>query len=530
MLSKRTDIETLAKSLDAVDPSTLSKLGEDNVTALQTLSSRMSSVLDGTSDDNWSDDVKTGVVEVQDKILSFIQQEITTSQYIAGGEGPVNNLKTVTKDYCSKYFDYQYEMNKNVDKYEREDGEIKKNSNGDNIISQEWLEHQSRISAYESSIPALAAECDRVLQATKNYFLNYNFEEHKETGVFEAGSADITFDFSDYFNGLAEVVLDEWVGETETTQYMIDENGNLVEITEKNMEDAEAAIAAGDPLAEVTEGDHTTTFDDGTKMNGHRKITTQYVCLDGELGYTDGVDQFVAQTIKEEGKIITPKGQTYDYVTLQEFDNDQGVLKHSEADVTDEDGNAIYSNDKDRLGWYQNFYCSDVREYRDVTELGNDVTVTMSTIYDGDFTNSYSYSYHKDDPSCGTYQREDGVVYTYYRDEEGKLHETESTPTKKTNPDGSPVMSEPTDSIIDEGQKQTVIVTNNVTGERIEIPYNSGSNLDRAKIMEQMDLARLSCGYNSEYDTGRSVTWLQESGEFTLENGGQSFSFVIENN
>lgn len=472
-LVKNTEIVELNKELSSVNPGTLTTLGTNNAGYLTVFSSRINSVINSSSDDAWADSVKGGITESIAAITGEINNTINAANFVSGAAAPVNNLKTACDTYVKKYGEYYslVDARRWISKYISV-GEPDENGVYKQEINPKYAENEQKIEAYEESIPLLESEALRLKQAVTDYFSACNFETMQMDASFDVNSTDIQFDFSDYFDGLMEVTLEEWITRDESIE--IDENGHIIQ---------------------TIQGEVVESLAGGCTFKGEKGITYTYDDINHD-GVIDENDRKIAEEVVRNGYFTTPEGITYGLAS-SELSDENGVVK-IDIKLTDADGNDVFSSETNRDWIFFDGFGANNSSYTKVEKTGNEVTVTTTNVSEcagGERSSEHSFSYNVDDPTCGTCVGEDGAVYKYYRDDQGRLHQTSSRPDKnKTNSDGTPVMTEEKDVIIDESATQTVILKNNETGEVTSFPFNPNSQLDRARAQGLVDGARNDCG------------------------------------
>ena len=199
-LEKNQILFDLNDKIVKADTSSLNSLGNDNKSNLEILSNRIGGVLDGAGDDNWADEVKSGITSSIEKIKSNISKGIAASEFISGAVNPINNLKEVCKNYVEQFNAYS-NLNEPY-MYEQDNGADKLNSSGNKIVSSDYLEWAKKIESYESGIPQIEENALNVYEAVKNYFAAIDLNTNTlDSSIYAEGSASITFDFVNYFNG-----------------------------------------------------------------------------------------------------------------------------------------------------------------------------------------------------------------------------------------------------------------------------------------------------------------------------------------
>lgn len=197
-MERDTKIDELNNVIKTVDSSTLTTLSETNSSALEIFLSRITTVTDSTSDDNWADAVKTGITSAITKIKSSIEKVITSCTYIANAKTLIDNLKKLCNDYVTEYNDYENmgPAPKEYNEYTDEKGEKHKERNKD------YDDYMNRKNAFEAALPQLAAEVHRVEIAVNNYFKAVDLTKNEIDGnVFATGSESIQFNYDEFFDG-----------------------------------------------------------------------------------------------------------------------------------------------------------------------------------------------------------------------------------------------------------------------------------------------------------------------------------------
>lgn len=392
-LTKNEDVYKMQAQLNSIDVSSLTNLADSDRGKLEVLSSRIGGSLDNVSTDNWTDDVKSGVANAASQIQEYISKGITATDFIAGAVGPVSNLQKICNEYVEKYDSYLKEKDRDVRKYETENGTYKLNSSGSRIINNDYLNWKKLLEAYEKTIPLVEADAIRIKQAVINYFSAIDLTTNTlNSSIYTEGSADISADFSSYFNGFLEVTLDEWVGET-TTDYSIDDEGHIVE---------------------RIEGDHTTQYEDGSHIDTHRTEENTYNDINGD-GQVDEEDELIYRKVHDEGTFTDADGNVYGYIGDRE--EDQIGLVRNEVTLTDqESGDEVYHLDEERVA--ANVTQTEIREneYNTVETTEETTTETRTIESEGVVTSNVTITTSNSDPACGTLETDDGRIITVYRD------------------------------------------------------------------------------------------------------------------
>lgn len=483
-LTKNEYIYTMQAQLSSIDVSSLTNLADSDKGSLEVLLGRISGSLDNVSIDNWADDVKNGVVTAASQIQEYIGKGIAATDFIAGACGPVSNLQSICNQYVEKYDDYLTEKYKDVKKYETENGTYKLNSSGDKIVSNKYIQWQQLLDAYEKTIPLIEADAIRIKTAVANYFSAVDLTTNTiDSSIYTEGSADISMDFSTYFNGFMNVTLDEWVGET-TTEYSIDNEGHIIE---------------------KIEGEHTTQFEDGSHIDTHRTEKNTYDDINGD-GEVDEKDELIYTSVHDEGTFTDAEGNVYGYIGDRE--EDQIGLVSNEVTLTDQDsGEEVYHDEENR-----EYADEDTRVGMDVLEYSEEETEGDKTTYTWNSTSSiegetisadnYSITMNNEPPGTGVYVDND-VKTEYYRNSDGQLCEVRSR--------NGQTLSEQT---VDETQIRTFKIERD--GEVIaEYQVNPNSGLDVARMRYDIDQARAEAGYSSEsFDAQNIAFGMVNSGEY----------------
>ena len=483
-LTKNEEIYTLNNKLESVDASSFTTLGNNNRDCLEVLSSRIGGVLDSSSDDTWCDEVKNAVSSAISIIRGYIGRGQVASDFISGATEPVTNLKAACDQYCTAFDEYESFLAKPIPSYYEQDeyGNDKLNDYGAKIVSRDYIDWEIRKSAYFQSLLELEAQALEIKQAVTNYFDAIDLTTNTiDSNIFKAGSADLTFNFSDYFNGVLTTSYADWVSDPDRS-YEFDDDGNIIE---------------------KVEGDYHREYTDGTIADTHRTEQNTY-SDENSNSEVDDEDRLIDQVVHEEGT-ITVGDDTYD-ITIDEHSDEIGLVSR-EVEVSDQKtGDAVYTSDEEREAAYVDSFGLNVVEMTTNEETQTETrTSRVATYVAGDqvYTEGYSFSQNKEDPTCGTVIEEDGTVYTYYRDDSGVLHETETYKDKNNNEVSD-------DRIVDESNSQTFTMRDNSTGEIVSTySVNPDSRLDRARMVYDTDTARTECGYGTGYETGLGVTQLE---------------------
>ncbi len=510
-LVKNQEIYQLNTQLEGVNPNTLSELGQRDSDSLEILSNRIGGVLDGSSDDNWADNVKSGVTTAIGQIQEYINSGKAATNLIIGACGPVTNLQTICNLYVQRYDEYIETKNKEVEKYEKEGGEYKLNSSGNKIVSNDYVRWQQKIEAYEKTIPKIESDAIRIRDAVKKYFAAVDLTTNTiNPEIYTEGSADLSIDYTEYFNGLMAITLDEWVGET-TTEYTHDDEGHIIE---------------------KIEGDHTTQYEDGSHIDAHRTEERTYNDIN-EDGVVDETDELIYTKVHEEGTFTDADNNVYGYVGDRE--DDQIGLVHNEVTLTDQDsGDEVYHLEENRefvgedptTGFDTIEYSTEEREGGKTSQAWR-----SSSSIEGETIREEEYEFSFNSDGTGEYVASNGARTRYYRDSAGVLHQEFTGVDKHGNP------KKPVDYVVNEDEYvvKTFRVIRN--GEVIEeYPVRVGNTLDEARMRYDIECARADCDVsggtiNSLDEVNRLTDPSREgpmSGSIAVVNGNGDEGYVWE--
>lgn len=500
-ITRNDRIVTLKDSFAEIDIDSLSMLGKENVSTLDVLSSRISGSLSGTSDDNWSDEIKTQLNQSTEKIDKIVKEAIKSTEFIEGAVGPLNNLKTVCNEYIEKFDDYDALINKDVEQYLKDEkGAYVLDANKNKIESEDYINWQQEIKAYEESIPLLEEEVLTIENSVKNYFAAVDFNTNViDSNIYAQGSSDITFNFSDYFNGKLKTTKEEYV-ETHESVEIDEETGNIV-LKEEYKVNKE--------------------FEDGSTLKGDRTVDQVYEDTDENEKLDKEKDILIEENIHEEGELTTPDGDVYDYEHNEK--NDQLGLVHQDTTLKDQETEeTVYEQEEDRTSAYETSSEIKVNETNRTTKEkgttteehvivesnGKDTVETVTTVTTID-----------DDPDCGVVpDPETGETTTVYRDEDGNLrYKTEYV-------DGNGNTQLLGDYDIPEEIKTLTITYPD--GSTKEMEVNPNNPIDQQKIYQEMQEARGNEGCNPSEPFGQFLEGLLVDGSSTA--GTFEYEFTLE--
>lgn len=497
---KDTEIYELNEKIKDLDTSTLTTLAGTNTNVLDIFKSRMSTVIDSSSDDSWKDDVKVGIDSTISKIVDSIDDVIKSCTYVENAKDLIDNLKTVCNQYVTEYDKYESmgdPPNPTIDV-------PNKNGYKQSKTNPDYTDYIARKKAFEEALPMLASEVHRIEKAIKNYFMAIDLSNNViDESIYVAGSGDIQYDYQQYFDKRMEVVFDDWSSPpTVTEEY--DPDSQSVEVHE--------------------EGEHKEEFDNGAKIETYREEDTTYSDDDSNGKLSDG-DTETNKKITEEGTFTTEEGKELAYTHNEETD----VLGTVHADNTftdNEVGDTVCQREENRLTAYRDsFEIQHVNE-EEVVEQNDTTTVTRTSRYsagDNSGESIYSYSENNSDSECGVYVTEDGTRYEYYRNDDGVLYEKETTIT--TDKDGNTV-----ERVWSDAPHETQYATINITvnGQESEkyppIRVDVNSQKDYAKVRALMEDSAVDCQYTGDILTGAFYL----SGEYSINGAGQEISFSFD--
>jgi len=402
-LTKNENLYTLKDKIKDLDPSTLTTLGQTDYDAIDILSSRMTGVFDGASDDGWHDKVRTGITTGMTTLKSYFDEEKKSAEFIKGAVTPITNMKSIVLQYVDEFDKYAAIADKKPTMYEQENGQDKIYEDGRKRVSQEYLSWSKSVDAYETAIPKLEAEAERLVKAVKNYFAAIDLTTHTiDSSVYAEGDGDIKIDYTQILAQIKDIPDDQYVKKHDT-EFTTDDEGHIVSKDEYEVH---------------------VEFEDGSKYDGEKTVEQTYNDINGD-GKIDETDELIYTKVHEEGTYTDTEGNEYGY--LHDEESDQIGLVHSHTVVTDKDTNEVVGEEEtDRVAAYPDTTTgSEVTEVNETVNDGETTTETRTTTNaapDGRvFTHETNVTRQNDDPQCGFTAGDDGTGWIVSRNDEGKL-------------------------------------------------------------------------------------------------------------
>lgn len=315
-LTKNTDIYDWKKTLDSCTPSTLSSLASEDSSTLGIFSSRLGGVLDGTSDDNWSDKITGKVSESITTIQGYVTKVTNSCSFISGAESIVTNLKTACESYVKEYDNYSA-MGSQPSMYEKNaDGSDKLNSSGHKIVSSDYLDWKRKMEAFEEGIPKLEEQAKRIHDSVANYFSAIDLTTNTIDGsIYSSDSSKITFNFADYLSGVMGISLEEWA--SKESEFYVDEDGNLV--------------------GKDIYYQYHCEYADGSDFLGTKTEEVKVQDINGD-GVIDENDLLIYKKVHLDGEFTAPDGTVYKMTSDTVFD---GNITKVEAEYVAPDDTRI---------------------------------------------------------------------------------------------------------------------------------------------------------------------------------------------
>ncbi len=488
-LTKNEELFTLKDKIKDLDPSTLTTLAQVDADALDIFSSRMTGVFDGTSDDGWHDKVRTGITTGMSYIKSYIEEEKKSTDFIKGAVGPINNMKSIVTKYCEEFDKYAAIADKAPTKYEQENGQDKIFDDGRKHVSQDYLAWSRQVDAYESAIPTLEAEAERLVEAVKNYFKAIDLTTHTmDSSVYAAGDGDIKIKYEEILRQISEIPDDEYVKKHDT-EFTVDDQGHIVSKDEYEVH---------------------VEFDDGSKYDGERTVEQTYDDINGD-GKVDETDELIYTTVHEEGTYTDAEGNEYGY--LHDEESDQIGIVHSHTVLTDKETEEVVREEEtDRVAAYTDAVGSDTVETNETVNDGETTTetrTTTTTAGDQEYKEEVVIQTNNDAPETGTVKRDDDTTVTVYRDPEtGKLMSQESYVDKH----GETVKETPTE-IKEETRTLTITYPD---GKTEQMTVNPNNPIDEQRIMNKLNDARAQYYTSGSQPLGLNYIDLLTDGETSI--------------
>lgn len=184
---KNEKLYEIAKSLESVEPSTLSDFGQNYVDNLTILGNRISSIMSGSSDDTWDDKVKDQINKALESIGKSIEDEKKSAEVIKGAYDILAKVKLTVADYVVSYDEFKAHCDKKpkteTETYTGKDG--KEHTRYTTEFS-EWLKQDVIL---KKAVPELEKQADTWVEQIKSYFAAYNFTTHEiDTTIYKANT------------------------------------------------------------------------------------------------------------------------------------------------------------------------------------------------------------------------------------------------------------------------------------------------------------------------------------------------------
>ena len=204
--------------------------------------------------------------------------------------------------------------------YEQDNGADKLNSSGNKIVSSDYLEWAKKIESYESGIPQIEENALNVYEAVKNYFAAIDLNTNTlDSSIYAEGSASITFDFVNYFNGSIQITDEKWASQ-KNLEFYVDSNGNLV--------------------SKDVYYQYECTYADGSEFSGTKTVEVKVEDINGD-GVIDENDRTIYERVQLDGEFTAPDGSVYKMTSDRVFDG--GIVK-CEATFKADDGTVVEVN------------------------------------------------------------------------------------------------------------------------------------------------------------------------------------------
>ena len=222
---KNEKLYEIAKSLENVEPSTLSDFGQNYVDNLTILGNRISSIMSGSSDDSWDDKVKDQINKALESIGKSIEDEKKSAEVIKNAYDILAKVKLTVADYVVAYDEYKVHCDKKpkteTETYTGKDG--KEHTKYTTEFS-EWLKQDVIL---KKAVPELEKQADTWVEQIKSYFAAYNFTTHEiDTTIYKANT-DAIVSYAElldkYTSEYVEVPYEENVVAAGNEQHEIEE-------------------------------------------------------------------------------------------------------------------------------------------------------------------------------------------------------------------------------------------------------------------------------------------------------------------
>lgn len=500
MVHKDEEIYKLNDEIKSLDTSSLTTLADTNSSTLEIFSNRISSVTDSSSDDNWKDDVKSGVDGAISKIGEAIDKVITSCSYIKNAKALIDNLKTICSQYVAEYDKYD-SMGNPPPEYIKE-----KNKKGifNYVKNEDYAKYMTRKRAFEESLPKLADEAHRLEKAVKNYFQAVDLSTNTvDSSIYVEGSGYIQYDYQQYFDGRMEIEFDDW--------------SSPPTITETYDEESQTVL-------QHKEGEHSEKFANGASIETHREEDTTYSDDDGN-GKLSDEDTETNKKITEEGTFTTEDGKELDYTHSEETDA-LGTVNSDTKTSDRETGEVVYKSEEERLTAYTDGFGIQHVNGEEITSQNGVVTHTRRKQFSAGENSGeeyYSYSQNTSDPECGEYVDSDGRKYVYYKND-GVLYEKEIE--YYLDKDGNQVERVWSDQP-HEPTYATLTITKTVDGNATlvgePIRYDVGSQRDMAMIRSYVESGAIDCQYTGDI----LMAHLDTDDGITIYGAGQEYNYQL---
>ena len=174
-LEKDEKLFELQKQVEPIDPGTLTSFGNNVKDNLSVFGTRISAIMDGSSDDGWDDKVKTQIKTSMQTIADAAKEKEKAADHVIGGEGIISTMKYAVNEYKDTYEQYEIRFDNKPQETEtyEEDGETKTRK------TEAFKQWEKDIFIFEKALPDLQEQANTWVDQVKAYFSAYDFVKNE---------------------------------------------------------------------------------------------------------------------------------------------------------------------------------------------------------------------------------------------------------------------------------------------------------------------------------------------------------------
>ena len=222
----------LQQQVEPINPGTLATFGNNVKDNLSVFGTRISAIMDGSSDDGWDDKVKTQIKTSMQTIADAAKEKEKAADHVIGGEGIISTMKYAVNEYKDTFEQYEARLAEEskiqkTEEYEV-DGEKKTRK------TEKYKQWEKDIFIFEKAIPDLQEQANTWVDQVKAYFSAYDFAKNEvDSNIYKPITDPLVF-----FGDLKTKYEGDFV------EKPLEENEVAEEKPEEEIEETEDAVAA----------------------------------------------------------------------------------------------------------------------------------------------------------------------------------------------------------------------------------------------------------------------------------------------